>query len=383
MTRPLRDVPAQAQPLLAALERALDGRGPAVAPVPDEHRGASRAAKAPDVPDEVAVVVWTSGSTGDARAVMLSGDALRASAGATYDRLAGPGRWLLALPAEHVAGAQVLVRSVLAGTSPVVMDPGPFRPAGFVAATERLGAGTRYTSLVPTQLVRLLDDEAARAALATYDAVLLGGAAAPTALLDAARSSGARVVTTYGMSETCGGCVYDGVPLDGVEVTLDDGVVELAGPVLASGYLGRPDLDAEVFVRRGGVRRLRTSDLGATDDGVLRVLGRVDDVIVTGGAKVAPTAVEDVVATLPGVAEVCVVGVPDDEWGHAVVAAVVAAGAVPTLDEVRALVAARLGPRHAPRRLVVLDHLPHRGIGKPDRRALVRELTDPTPRRPL
>jgi len=385
MTRLLRDVPAQAEPLLAALEQALDGRGPAVAPqaVPDDHRGALPATETAAVPDEVAVVVRTSGSTGDARAVMLGGEALRASAGATYDRLAGPGQWLLALPAEHVAGIQVLVRSVLAGTTPVVMDAGPFRPAGFVAATARLGAGTRYTSLVPTQLVRLLDDEAARAALATYDSVLLGGAAAPAALLDAARSSGTRVVTTYGMSETCGGCVYDGVALDGVQVTLDDGVVELAGPVLATGYLGRPDLDADTFVHRGGVRHLRTSDLGALDDGVLRILGRVDDVIVTGGAKVAPAAVEDVVATLPGVAEVCVVGVPDDEWGHAVVAAVVPAGAPPTLDEVRALVSARLGPRHAPRRLVVRDHLPHRGIGKPDRRALVRELTDPTPRRTM
>lgn len=367
MNRPLRDVPARPDVLLDALAAALDGSGPAVAP-----GGASAATT---VPDDVALVVHTSGSTGEPRGVLLGAPALRASAAATAARLSGPGRWLLALPPQHVAGVQVLVRSVLAGTTPVVMDPGPFRPDGFVAATARLAAGTRYTSLVPTQLVRLLDDPAATDALATYDAVLLGGAATATGVLDDARARGIRVVTTYGMSETCGGCVYDGIPLDGVQITIDDGRVTLAGPVLATGYLGRPDLDAETFVVADGARRLRTADLGRLDDGVLTLLGRADDVVITGGTNVAPAAVEDVVAGLAGVAEVCVVGVPDEQWGQLVVAAVVPAGEPPTLDEVRAAVSARLGAAAAPRRLVVLDSLPQRGPGKHDRRALAAALT--------
>ncbi|MET0787804.1 MAG: o-succinylbenzoate--CoA ligase [Cellulomonas sp.] len=368
MSRPLRDVPARHDALLPALAAALDGTGPAVCPVDD-----GPSARGSSVADDVAVVVRTSGSTGEPRAVLLSAAALRASASATCERLAGPGRWLLALPTHHVAGLQVLVRSVLAGTSPVVLDPGPFRAPGFVAATAELASDApRYTSLVPTQLVRLLDDPAATAALATFDAVLLGGAATPPDLLARARAAGVAVVTTYGMSETCGGCVYDGVPLPGVRASLDDeGRILLAGPVLADGYLGRPDLDADAFVQVDGVRHLRTTDLGRLDGDRLTVLGRIDDVLVTGGSKVAPGPVESVLGGLPGIAEVCVVGVPDPEWGQAVVAVVVPRPGVPptTIDEARGAVTDRLGAAHAPRHLVVTDSLPVRGPGKIDRRA--------------
>jgi O-succinylbenzoic acid--CoA ligase len=235
-----------------------------------------------------------------------------------------------------------------------------------------MGGGPRYTSLVPTQLVRLLQDDAATAALRSFDAVLLGGAAASPDLLARARAAEVPVVTTYGMSETCGGCVYDGRPLDGVSVRIDDaGRILLAGPVLADGYLGRPDLDAEAFVRAAGTRYLRTTDLGAWTDGRLTVLGRADDVLVTGGVKVAPAPVEAVLGGVVGVGEVCVVGVPDPQWGQAVVAVVVPrpGTAPPTLAEVRAAVADRLGPAHAPRHLVVTDSLPVRGPGKIDRRA--------------
>ncbi|MBO3083479.1 o-succinylbenzoate--CoA ligase [Cellulomonas fengjieae] len=366
MSRPLRDLPARPDLLLAALSAALSGRGPAVAP------GAHGPVSA-QVGDDVAVAVRTSGSTGEPRTVLLSASALVASGRATHARLAGPGRWLLALPTEHVAGLQVLVRSVLAGTSPVTLPTGPFRAAGFVAASASLPAdGPRYTSLVPTQLVRLLADEAATAALGGFDAVLLGGAAAPPDLLARAHSAGVAVVTTYGMSETCGGCVYDGTPLDGVTVRIDDdGRILLAGPVLADGYLDRPDLDSQAFVQVDGVRHLRTTDLGAWSAGTLTVLGRADDVVVTGGAKVPPGPVEAVLAGLPGIDEVCVVGVPDPEWGQAVVAVVVPAAGVrpPSLGEVRAAVTDRIGPMHAPRHLVVADSLPVRGPGKIDRRA--------------
>ena len=208
--RPLRDVPARPDLLLPALEAALSGAGPAVAP--------GSAGGTPRVGDDVAVVVRTSGSTGEPRGVLLSATALRASAGATHDRLAGPGHWLLALPTDHVAGLQVLVRSVLAGTAPTVLAAGPFRAAAFAAAVGAMPpAGPRYTSLVPTQLVRLLDDAAATDALA-----LLRRRAARwrrgsrRTCSTRARAAGVAVVTTYGMTETCGGCVYDGRPLDGV-----------------------------------------------------------------------------------------------------------------------------------------------------------------------
>lgn len=373
MSRTLRDVPARADLLLPALEAALDGSGPAVSPVGPDDRAVGDDA---DVPDGTALVVRTSGSTGEPRGVVLSRAALRASGAATAQRLAGPGRWLLALPAEHVAGAQVLVRSVLAGTTPVVLAAGPFRAPAFTAAVGALTHdGPRYTSLVPTQLVRLLDDAAATDALCGLDAVLVGGAASAPDLLDRARAAGVPVVTTYGMSETCGGCVYDGVPLDRVSARLDaTGRILLAGPVLATGYLGRPDLDAAAFTQVDGVRHLVTNDLGHLEGGVLTVLGRADDVILTGATNVAPAAVEAVLAALPEVAEACVVGVPDAEWGQLVVGVVVlrAGSAAPDLDTVRALVTDRLGAPHAPRHLVVADSLPVRGPGKIDRRAVAR-----------
>ncbi|RMI13155.1 o-succinylbenzoate--CoA ligase [Cellulomonas triticagri] len=371
MTRPVRVVPARAATvpaLLDALAAALDGTGPAVLPVDDGPGTGVEAGGA--VPDEVALLVRTSGSTGTPREVMLSAAALTASARATYQRLSGPGAWLLPLPPAHVAGLQVLVRSLVAGTVPEVLD-GPFRPDAFAAATARLDAAglPRYTSLVPTQVHRLLDDPAGRAALAAYDAVLLGGAAAPPALVARARDTGARVVTTYGMSETSGGCVYDGVPLDGVTADLDaDGRIRLAGPVLATGYRDRPDLDSDLFTTEGGTRWLRTSDLGRWVDGRLEVLGRADDVLVTGGEKVAPAAVERVLAGRPGVGEVLVVGVPDPEWGQALVAVVVpGTAAAPDLGDLRDAAATALGRAAAPRHLVTVDALPLRGPGKPDR----------------
>ena len=418
--RPLRDVATNDPRLASALVAALDGSGPAVRPIPpagvgsdertsdepasdepadagrvaDEHVADGRAPaerrSAECVPAGVAVVLRTSGSTGAPRDVMLSAAALRASAAATQHRLGGPGDWLLALPPDHVAGLQVLLRALAAGTGAHRMPSGPFRAVGFAEAAAALPPGRRYTSLVPTQLVRLLDDAAGPATLRSFDAVLLGGAAVAPALLDRAREAGARVVTTYGMTETCGGCVYDGVPLDGVRVSLDpDRRIQLAGPVLADGYLGGPGPDVsgpggpgsggsasgvrglDGFVDDEGTRWLRTADLGRlSPDGRLEVLGRADDVIVTGGVNVAPGPVEHLLAALPGVREACVVGVPDEEWGQAVVAVLVVGPQVPpSLDSVRALVGERLGPAAAPRRLLVVPALPLRGPGKPDRRA--------------
>ena len=327
-----------------------------------------------DPADPTALVIATSGSTGTPKGVLLPAAALRASAEATHRRLGGPGHWLLAMPAHHVAGIQVLVRSLLAGTPLEAVDGAAgFRPDGFAAAARRsLAAGDRhYTALVPTQLRRLLDDPTGLAALREFDAVLLGGAATPPALRERALAAGVRVATTYGMSETAGGCVYDGLPLDGVRVRVEEsaagsGPVSLAGPTLARGYRGRPGAAA---FRDGW---FRTGDLGRLDGDRLEILGRADDVIITGGVNVAPVLVERLLAEHPAVREVCVLGVEDPEWGQAVLAVVVPAdpAAPPASEELRALVRERAGAPSAPKRVEFLAELPLRGPGKPDRRAL-------------
>ncbi|RRO13049.1 AMP-dependent synthetase [Saccharopolyspora rhizosphaerae] len=372
--------------VLPALRRALDGDGPALLPVaadsPEEAQRLISALAGPLAPgedaehDPTALVIATSGSTGAAKGVLLPAGALRASAEATHRRLGGPGEWLLAMPAHHVAGVQVLVRALLAGTTPRAVDTSSgFRPDAFaVAARDVLRSGGRhYTALVPTQLSRLLQEGGeGLAALRRFDAVLLGGAATPPALLSRARDSGVPVTTTYGMSETAGGCVYDGVPLDVAKVDVEGelGPIRLAGPMLAQGYRHQPDADAFA----GGW--FRTGDLGRITDGRLEVLGRADDMIITGGEKVAPLPVERVLTEQPGVQEACVLGVPDPEWGQAVVAAVVASqGAPPDVNALRGAVRARLGAVATPKRIALLDELPLRGPGKPDRRALAERLT--------
>lgn len=318
--------------------------------------------------DDIAMVVSTSGTTGIPKGAMLSAAALIAGATATHRRLGGTGRWLLALPAFHVAGLQVLVRSVVAGTAPVALDAS-FAPADLVAAITALGDGRRYTSLVSNQLDKALADPAAAAALAGLDAVLIGGGPLPAGVRAKASAAGVRVVRTYGMSETSGGCVYDGIPLDGVSIRVDDGRVSLGGPVLASGY--RNPTDPDPFDEPGW---FRTDDIGTVDDsGVLRILGRADDAVTTGGLKVFPQLVENALAGHPAVADCAVFGVPDARLGQRVAAAIVlpAGQAAPTLEELRAHIGRTLDPTAAPRQLHIVDELPRRGIGKIDRRALI------------
>ncbi|MGH3694285.1 MAG: o-succinylbenzoate--CoA ligase [Pseudonocardiaceae bacterium] len=322
------------------------------------------------------VVLTTSGSTGQPKWVQIGAAALRASAAATHARLGGPGRWLLALPAHHVGGLQVVVRAALTAGHPTALDlRGGFSPAGFGAAARRLGreAGPCYTALVPTQLARLLDTEPE--SLVGFDAVLLGGAAAPEQLLHRAQAAGVRVVTTYGMTETSGGCVYDGWPLDGIKIRVDanPGGIELAGPVLATGYLEAPEHTAAAF--RGGW--FKTHDLGRLDEtGRLRVLGRADDVIITGGLNVAPAEVEAVLTSLPGIATACVVGLPDPQWGERVTAVVTPADPEhpPDPDALRAAARGLLTGAQTPKEIILLDTLPLHGIGKPDRYAIRRML---------
>jgi O-succinylbenzoic acid--CoA ligase len=295
---------------------------------------------------------------------MLSARAVRASAEATTARIGGPGQWVLALPAHYVAGLQVITRSVLAGTSPVLLEDHP----DLASATQALTGSRRYLALVPTQLHRLLKSPSETDALASYDCVLLGGSAAPQPLLTSALEAGVRVVTTYGMSETCGGCVYDGVALDGVGVALDaDGLIRLSGPVLFEGYAGRPDLTAQVL--QDGW--FRTSDLGRLDDdGRLVVLGRSDDVVVSGGVNVSLAAVEARLRAMPGLGHIAVTSRPDAEWGAEVVAVIEGDGGLPGIDAVRDFVAAELPRTWAPRHLLVVAALPMLDSGKVDRQRL-------------
>ncbi|MGY1681754.1 o-succinylbenzoate--CoA ligase [Geodermatophilus sp. SYSU D01176] len=373
MPRHLTPVPAPADPLvlLPQLRAALDGAAPlAVLPAgPPIAVAAARAVLRADEPleDGADLVVVTSGSTGDGRGVLLPAAAVRASAEATLRRLGGPGGWLLALPVSAIAGLQVLCRSILGGTDPTVLAPGEPLAAGVA----RMPPGRRYTALVPTQLRRYLDAEPA--ALRVLDAVLVGGAATDPGLLARARSRGVAVVTTYGMTETAGGCVYDGEPLDGVRVRVHDGI-ELAGPVLALGYRLDPEGTAAAFADGW----FRTRDAGSLDGvGRLTVHGRLDDVVVTGGVNVAPQAVEAVLRQHPDVADAVVFGRPDGEWGQRVVAAVVPApGAEPDLAALRPWVTERLGGPAAPRELHRIAAVPTLHTGKPDRRGVAATLLE-------
>jgi o-succinylbenzoate---CoA ligase len=387
-SRPLHAVllaPAEAAGrLLDALPAALDGSGPAILPLdpalPRSRLAALLDAFAPSavetaqgreryvparaatgVAEDTALVVATSGSTGQPKGTELSGAALLASARASLARIgAGPGeRWLCCLPTSHIAGIQVLVRSLLAGTTPLV--------DGRLERGTLAASGCAHVAMVPTQLRRLVDAGADLSAVAT---ILLGGAAVPPGLLDAARGAGGRVITTYGMSETSGGCVYTGMPLDDVSVEIGpDDRIRIAGPVLFSGYRLRPDLTAQA---RDG-RWFVTSDLGSIGpSGELLVRGRADDVIVTGGEKVVAAEVEAVLGSCPGIRETAVIGRPDAEWGELVTAVVVPAdaSAPPSLSDIRAHVRERLPACAAPAALLLVAEMPLLPSGKPDRDAL-------------
>jgi O-succinylbenzoic acid--CoA ligase len=365
--RPLHAVPADPRTLLGPLAAALAGTGPAVLPV-DPSLPPARLRRLLDelkpgspVGDGTAVVIATSGSTGRPKGVELSAAALLASARASLDRIgARPGeRWLCCLPVSHVAGIQVLVRSLVSGTEPLTV--------GRLDARSVASCGGAHVSLVPTQLRRLLDDGAE---LSAFGIILAGGAGAPGGLLERAAAAGGRVVTTYGMTETCGGCVYDGLPLDGVRVqTGPDGRIRIAGPVLFTGYRNQPALTSEVLADGW----FRTSDLGFVDaSGRLTVRGRADDVINTGGEKVVAAEVAAVLETCPGVRSAVVMGRPDDEWGERVTAVVVPAdpAAPPGLGALREHVRRVLPPAAAPRELMLVPEMPLLPSGKPDVLAL-------------
>ncbi|MEP9415068.1 AMP-binding protein [Gordonia sp. VNQ95] len=401
--------PLPLPPGLAVLDRLddlraiLDGTS-AFAPVPADDPRTTQLlhdafAIGTPIDDEVSLVIATSGSTGTPKGSQHTPATLAASAAATATHLGGEGNWLLALPPHHIAGLQVLLRALAAGFTPDVLDlTRGFDPDAFADALERFDGPRRYTSLVPTQLVKVLEHPRATTALARIDALLVGGAATPQPLLHKALDAGIPIVRTYGMSETAGGCVYDGIPLDGVHLSLLDenpdgvGRVVITGPMVAHGYrlldhpafpasppppAGRaaaspPGRAASRDHRNPTAQRMatfRTDDLGRIDENTLRIIGRADEAISSGGLTIVPQVVEAIIVTDPAVSECAVVGLPDDRLGEKVAAVIVASETVDT-QRIRDLVATRLDRYAAPREIFVVDELPLRGPGKVDRRAL-------------
>ena len=382
------------------------------------------------VTEPIALVVGTSGSTGTPKRTALTARALAASAAATENffeaNANAASQWLLALPAHYIAGAQVLARSVLAGTSPViarsVTEPVHFTPEVFLQAVEQMSSARRFISLVPTQLHKLLESADTdprlgaeiHEALGSFTGILLGGAPASADLLAAASVLGLNTVTTYGSAETAGGCVYSGSVLPGVRVELvpeegmptvpdtegkpahDESVqvgrIWISGAHLANGYIGDATRTAEhFFTAADGTHWYRTDDYGllAPDSNKncseqrLQVLGRSDDVLISGGVKISARAVATVLEEHPAVREACVVGLPDARWGTAIAAAVTLVssalapsaagnGMSPALTEelctlLRARCAEKLGAPAAPKQLSILPDFPLTSTGKPDR----------------
>ncbi|MBL3699965.1 acyl-CoA synthetase [Leucobacter luti] len=378
---------------MAALQDALAGGAPVLPVAPGTDPDAVHALQHAPLPDGTALVVRTSGSSGIPKAVALSAAALRASAAATHEAFGGPGQWLVALPIHLISGLQLLIRSTLAGEDPVFVDD-PGDPARVLAAVEAMTAERRYLSLVPVQLSRLLDlaaaDPDAAAVLRAFDAVLVGGQAVSVALRQRCHELGVALKRSYGMTETAGGCVYDGVEIGDTRVRIRAGEVQLGGSALALGYVADPALTAERFitdVSPAGVesRWYRTGDAGELLGGMLTVTGRLDRVVISGGINVSLDEVERVVRELPGWESAVALGAPHPEWGERVTLVVetqrgadpagtgVDAAADPaaaSFDAVREAVRARLGVAAAPEWATETDEIPRLAGGKPDLVAL-------------
>lgn len=308
------------------------------------------------------LLISTSGSTGRPKGVVLTRDAVLASVTASAARLGATGRWILSLPSSYVAGVQVIVRSLVAGHRPIVVEG-----LDLASAIGDPGDVAHFLSLVPTQLHRLLDDPTQVAAVARCHTVLLGGGPIDPGLRRRAEGLGIHLVATYGASETAGGCVYDGLPLDGVEVAIAaDGRVSLAGPMLFSHYDGDPEITRRTLVDGWFL----TADAGRLDeDGRLHVLGRTDDVVISGGVNIPLSVVAARLREHLLVEQVELVGVPDPEWGQKLVAVVVGAGAG-SEQTLRDWVSEAHPRSWAPREFVWVDALPLLPNGKVDRVAL-------------
>lgn len=304
---------------------------------------------ASEVSDDTALIIESSGSTGIPKRVSLSLSALKYSAAASAKRLGGHGQWLLALPVNFIAGANVLFRSVMADTQPILMNTQlPFTVEAFVRGASLMGEGRKYTSLVPAQLSKLArasqEDAFVFSTLRKFDAILVGGQLPNLADVLTLQSQGVNVVVSYGMTETCGGCVYDGIPLDGVGVSIRDGRIEISGPVLANGL-------GESFL---------TSDLGEMVDGRLEVTGRADRVLISGGLKLSLDHFEKRAKELLGIDQLIAVAI-SSEFGESV--GVVYVG---PQDADFGVLAKSISLAAKPKKVLRVDSLPLLASGKPD-----------------
>jgi len=369
---------AQLQELLSALANAANDDGPAVEVIIDESSDSGWRIEyltEQDLPgfEQPMAVVRTSGSTGRAKRTVLSVEALASSAQATAEYLGFEGQWLLALPVHYVAGLSVLTRSLFAGTKPAVMDlSGSFSASSFTQAAQQMVEKRRLTSLVPTQLARLLDDTdpATLTALKRFDAILLGGARASKDLLVNARHHGLKIFQTYGSSETSGGLVYNGSALPGVQLAEHDSRIWVSGPMLADGYVDSPEATAEHFVEHDGHRWYVTDDLGSVQGQRLSIVGRVDDVINSGGIKLSASKIEGILEEF--FTQTLVVSVPDPQWGQSVGLAF--SGPTKTeaaFDAVRRTLGKEAVPKYVRHYPNGLPQLPN---GKFDRKLIIDEL---------
>lgn len=374
--------------LLPALADALAGTGAAIAPVPtvtstvsnDYVMSVLAALRPDDTPlesDDVAVVIATSGSTGSPRGVLHSTRTLTALTDAVHGAGARP-QWVLALPVTSVGGINVLVRAIAADREPITLPTiggaGPFSPRDFAAAVDsaRQQHDDVRVSLVPPQVARLLSDEDGTRALRECSQILVGGAALRTSLREVASAIGITLVSTYGSTETSGGCIYDGVPLPGVEAHVDPetGTLVIQGPHVALGYRCAPDLTRQCFTPEG----YRTPDIArVADDGRVTVIGRSDDVVIINGVNVSVTAVEHALADHPDIEAAAVVAVTAPEREPQLHAFVVVRDSAPrAMDDARESTSQRLG-RPARPQMHQVDSLPHLPNGKVDRRLLTEQ----------
>lgn len=375
---PVPSGPAGLDALAEPLRAALSGTGPAIAPIPvvtattsDAYVRSLLRATAPDDPledDRTAVVLATSGSTGNPKGVLLSAAGLLSLNPWRNE----PCTWVAAIPLTSAGGLNVLTRALAPGCSYVGVDSlagaRPFTPAGFATAIAdalRHGLPLR-TSLVPAQVRRLMGDAQGVEALQACATILVGGAGLDEHLRDAAAVHGISLISTYGMTETCGGCVYDGAPLEGVTVRIgSDSRVTLGGPSIALGYRHQPALTAAHFTDEGFL----TSDLGEFRDETLRILGRVDDVVTVNGVNVSVTAIESLLRADTNVSDCAVIALDDPQRGSRLIAFL--CGAQIDAEALGDLVTERLGVAARPRAFTTIEHLPTLPGGKTDRQALI------------
>jgi len=321
------------------LARALTGEGPALSTVEIAQQY---------VDEKTALVVRTSGSTGSPKSVALSSAALLTNARATHSFLnANPGqRWSLLLPTTHIAGINVVIRSLELGTACVTVSE-----------------MADFTAIVPTQLFRALHGDAELFHhLQNCKSVLVGGGALERTLRDEALSRGIHIIESYGMTETCGGVIYDGIPISGVEVRLDQGRIELRGPQISARYL-----EGEIPLHDGWYV---TSDFGVIEDGKLQVQGRIDDQIISGGEKISLSAVENFLRNQYPSFEIVAFAKSDPEWGERLCLASTSSLAIDTISH---SLKSEFGNHASPKEILKVASIPYLSIGKPDRKKLAHD----------